>query len=182
MERRSIPLHRDVKAVAVPSGAEETLKEGVLVDLVQRLGSSFTVCDADNRRFRIAGENADALGLPPPEPVEARASGPATEDAVLDVLREIYDPEIPVNVVELGLIYSCAVAPVGAGEGEGVRVAIEMTLTAPGCGMADVLKRDVEERVKALPGVTAVDVALVWDPPWTRDRMSEAARLELGLL
>jgi probable FeS assembly SUF system protein SufT len=133
---------------------------------------------------RIAGADADALGLTA-EPVSAVADAapiesPAEiEKRVWDQLRTCYDPEIPVNIVELGLVYSCIVKPTPAGDHE---IEIKFTLTAPGCGMGEYLKQDLQSKVAAIPGVGGVDVEVVFDPPWNQSMMSEAAQLELGML
>jgi probable FeS assembly SUF system protein SufT len=129
---------------------------------------------------RIEGKDADAIG-------ETPVAGPTVEelqnkplaDLVWDQLRTCYDPEIPVNIVDLGLVYSSEVAPLPAG---GHKVSVRFSLTAPGCGMGDVLKRDIEQKVAALPGVSEADVQIAFDPPWDQSRMTEAARLQLGLM
>jgi probable FeS assembly SUF system protein SufT len=134
--------------------------------------------------FRIDAKDADALGeVAVAQGAKSGSPAPATrgqvEEAVWEQLRTCYDPEIPVSIVELGLVYECTVSQ--ASDGEGWRVQVKMTLTAPGCGMGDYLARDVEQKMFEIPGVKEVDVELVWDPPWNRDMMSEAARLQLGM-
>ena len=181
-----IALRRDVRVVEIPQGTEATLPEGASVTVVQTLGGNVTVSggpphSAPGQLYRVEAEDLDALGVEP-KPGRTRAGralplAPVDEDRVWQELRTIFDPEIPVNLVELGLIYRMDLAA-GA---EGKRIEVDMTLTAPGCGMADVLKRDVEKKLAAIPGVEDVQVEVVFDPPWTRDRMSEAAKLTLGM-
>jgi probable FeS assembly SUF system protein SufT len=174
----TVTLKRDCEAIAVPSGTRETLSAGTTVRVVQARGDSYTVSNPIHAMFRIDGSDADALGLQPKKPKqEIDPNAMLTEDLVWKTLRTVYDPEIPVNVVDLGLIYSCAITPSGAG---GKSVAIRMSLTAPGCGMSNVLKSDVETKVRRLPEVTETDVQVVFDPPWSPERMSEAARLQMG--
>lgn len=175
-----IELTRDCAASLIPRGEQVRLARGERVRLTQALGGSFTVSTANGQLARIAGDDADALGRELPPPNEAPAPAGAFDlQQVLDALRTLYDPEIPVNVVDLGLIYQCQAQPL---EGGGQRVAIKMSMTAPGCGMGDVLREEAWAKVQALPGVAEVEIELVWEPPWDPSRMSEAARLQLGLL
>jgi probable FeS assembly SUF system protein SufT len=173
-----VVMKRDCPAVLIPAGTAITLQAGVPVVIVQDLGGSFTVVVHGNMA-RIAGADADALGKQAPASTVAAEPGKLTEDQVYDALRTCYDPEIPVNIVELGLIYDLQILPLPDG---GHRVEIKMTLTAPGCGMGPILQQDVESRVLALPGVKEANVFLVWDPPWNRDMLSEAAKLQLGMM
>jgi len=145
---------------------------------MQFLGSSYTVA-SDYGLFRIDVRNADALGLKPPAPVQAAAPEQRefSEQMVWDELKTVYDPEIPINIADLGLIYSCVTEPLVGG---GRRIDIKMSMTAPGCGMGNVLKADVENKLAHLPGVQEVHVEIVFDPPWGPARMSEAAKLQLG--
>lgn len=176
----SIDLTRDCVATIIPGGQKMTLSQGDSVVLTQALGGSFTVQTEGGYLVRIAAQDADALGLDGEqaneEPVEA---GPFELQQVIETLKTVFDPEIPVNVVDLGLIYVCEAHPLAAG---GHRVEIKMSMTAPGCGMGDVLKEDACTKVRAVAGVTEVDCEIVWDPPWDASRMSEAARLQLGML
>ena len=176
-----ITLTRDCDAVLIPMGDPLTLPKGTTVYITQALGGSCTV-NVNGNLARIATDDRDALGLDPhAEPVsdpEAHASAEFDEDRVWDELRTCYDPEIPINIVDLGLIYDCHCEPLPEG---GQRVDVRMTLTAPGCGMGQVLVEDVRGKLERVPGVTEVDVALVFDPPWNYDMMSEAARLEAGM-
>ena len=175
-----ITLSRDVKAVIIPAGEELKLREGTTGFITQALGGSFTVY-VEGNLFRIAGTDADALGkepVPPPE-VPDNASDADIEAVIWKQLKTCYDPEIPVDIVELGLIYRCEVAPLGNGQRT---VNIDMTLTAPGCGMGDILVQDVRDKVAIIPTVGDVHVQLVFDPPWNQNMMSEEARLQTGLM
>ncbi len=174
MERRLIATTRDCPARLVPTGDPITIPGSTFVTLTQSLGGTYTVI-VEGNMARIDSRDADALGFKPEtlEFVEP-ADGNIDAEQVAQALASVFDPEIPVNIVDLGLIYD-----VGIGADRVVR--ISMTLTAPGCGMGDVLVADVERRVAMVPFVERVDVDLVFDPPWSRDRMSEEAQLELGL-
>jgi probable FeS assembly SUF system protein SufT len=178
-----ILLKRDCPAVLIPAGSKITLQAGEPVVITQALGGSYTVVIHGNMA-RIDARDADALGreapaAAPSEPAAAPDAAPVTEEQVLEKLRACYDPEIPVNIVDLGLVYDLQIQPLPAG---GSRVEIKMTLTAPGCGMGPVLQQDVEAKVSTIPGVKETGVFLVWDPPWNRDMLSDAARLELGMM
>jgi probable FeS assembly SUF system protein SufT len=176
----SIELQRDCEATVIPGGDRITLRRGDQVRVTQALGGSFTVTTSRGYLARIAATDAGALGLEPPPPIELPPeSGAFDLDHVIEQLKTVFDPEIPVNVVDLGLIYTCEAQPLPDG---GHRIEIKMSMTAPGCGMGDVLRGDAIARVQEVPGVAEVDVELVWDPPWDPSRMSEAARLELGIL
>ena len=174
----AIDLTRDCEASLIPGGQKVTLLEGEGVSLTQALGGSFTVRTMNGQLVRINAIDADALGLEG-EPAEPEETGPFELQRVIEALKTVFDPEIPVNVVDLGLIYVCEAHPLGAG---GQRVEIKMSMTAPGCGMGDVLKGDARTKVLALAGVTEVDIEIVWEPPWDASRMSEAAQLQLGML
>jgi probable FeS assembly SUF system protein SufT len=150
------------------------LSQGTRVRITQALGGSYTVATERGYLFRIEAQDADALGKAPGETVSVPEDA-SLEERIWARLRTCYDPEIPINVVDLGLIYSCEIVE------EGRRVEIKMTLTAPGCGMGPVLAQDVRQRIEALPEVEEADVEVVFDPPWNQNMMSEAARLELGL-
>jgi probable FeS assembly SUF system protein SufT len=175
-------LTRDCDATTVPYGERVVLAAGGEVELVQQLGGSITVRTELGSLLRVDGADADALGLD----VHAGSGVRSDEDGgafdlarVMDALGGVYDPEIPVSIVELGLVYRCDVIERPDGTR---RIEIDMSMTAPGCGMGDVLRIDAERAVLGVPGVDDVQVDLVWDPPWTFDRISEAARLQLGLL
>jgi probable FeS assembly SUF system protein SufT len=179
--QESIVLHRDVNVVHVPEGTPDRLPKGHLVTLMQSLGGNFTVTTEWGTMVRIAGLDADALGKEPPT-MHNLISGTdpaAVETNAWEVLKTIYDPEIPVNIVELGLVYLCKATPAEDGRND---LHILMTLTAPGCGMGPVLQYDAEAALKALPGVGKVTVEVVFDPPWSRDMMSEVAKLQLGMI
>jgi len=171
-----IVLTRDADATQIPSGIPHRLSAGTRVRLMQALGGSYTVMTDIGYMVRVDAKDADALGLTPSASA-ADAPQEFSEKLVWDKLRTVYDPEIPVNVVDLGLIYTCQVAPVA----EGNRIDIRMTMTAPGCGMADVLKADIQRKLSDLPSVKELNVEVVFDPPWHPGNMSEAARLQLGL-
>jgi probable FeS assembly SUF system protein SufT len=174
-----IELKRECKAVEVPSGIERVLRAGSVVRISQFLGTSYTVISDIGYMCRIDGSDADALGLTAGQATENPvAQGPFNEQAVWDQLRTVYDPEIPVNIVDLGLVYSCDITSLDEG---GKRLDVKMSMTAPGCGMGNVLKADVERKLGRLPEVKEVTVQVVFDPPWHPDRMSEAAKLQLGL-
>lgn len=175
-----ITLSRDCVATTVPYGEQVTLDEGGEVEIVQQLGTSITVRSSFGTLFRIDGADADALGMEiDTDAATTSVDGPFDMAQVTEALNGVYDPEIPVSIVELGLVYRCdeVIEPDGHR-----RIEIDMTMTAPGCGMGDVLKVDAERAVRALPGVHEVDVNLVWEPRWTVHHMSEATRLQLGLL
>lgn len=175
MERRLIATTRETAARLVPTGDPVTIPGNTFVTLTQSLGGTYTVIFNGNMA-RIDGEDADALGFEP-ETLEfsVPADGLVDSGQVQLALASVFDPEIPVNIVDLGLIYR-----VDVNEETGA-VLIDMTLTAPGCGMGDVLVADVVRRVGKVPFVTDVSVELLFDPPWSRDMMSEEAQLELGL-
>lgn len=178
MTNQSVKLTRTTEVIEIPSGRVSTLPENMSVRIMQSRGDSYTVWTDYGQMYRIEGKDADALGLEPPDgsshESEPREFG---EQMVWDILKSVYDPEIPVNIVDLGLIYECKIAPV---EPEGKRVDIQMSMTAPGCGMGNVLKADIESRLLRLPSVKQVNVEVVFDPPWDQSRMSEAAKLQLG--
>ncbi len=177
---QSITLSRDCDALEIPSGEPTKLPAGIGARVMQFAGSSYTVT-SDHGMFRIDVKDADALGLTPPANASQAAGSqdtrPFSEDLVWEQLKTVYDPEIPVNIADLGLIYVCTALPV---QGGGHRIDIKMSMTAPGCGMGNVLKADVENKLAKLPDVKEVHVEIVFDPPWGPDRMSEAARLQLG--
>lgn len=175
-----VRFERDCAAVLVPQGEVVTLPAGSVGYITQALGGSFTVF-VEGNLFRIAGRDADAIGKDPPAPLELPegADDEAVEKLVWQQLRTCFDPEIPINVVELGLVYDVRIEALGAPGSR--RVAVDMTLTAPGCGMGDVLVADVRDKLELIPTVAEADVELVFDPPWNRTMMSEAARLETGM-
>lgn len=174
-----IELKRDSEAIEIPSGIPRRLQAGAFVRISQFVGGSYTVISDMGYMCRIDANDADALGLSPAEPPSpAIAEGPFSEPMVWDQLRAVYDPEIPVNIVDLGLIYSCQITSDDQG---GKHIDVKMSMTAPGCGMGNVLKADVEHKLASLPEVKTVTVEVVFDPPWHPGLMSEAAKLQLGL-
>ena len=179
-ENEAFVLSRNTAAVMVPSGDAIELKAGLSGFITQALGGSFTLYIEGNL-YRLAGENADAIGKQVLKPPELPPG--ATEEDVRQLawqqMRSCYDPEIPINIVELGLVYECEVRP--REDGERI-VAVKMTLTAPGCGMGDVLVQDVKEKIEIIPTVAPAEVELVFDPPWNQSMMSEAARLQTGMM
>lgn len=168
---------RDALATQIPSGIPHPVPAGTQVRLTQALGGSYTVMTDQGYMLRFDAKDADALGISAQEAQAQTAPGEFNDRLVWDRLRTVYDPEIPVNVVDLGLIYDCQIAATD----EGRQIDIKMTMTAPGCGMADVLKADIQRQLSALPTVKNVNVEVVFDPPWHPGRMSEGARLQLGL-
>ncbi len=178
-ENEPFVVSREVRAVIVPAGVEVQLKPGQAGYITQALGGSFTVY-LEGNLFRIAGEDADAIGK---EPVKAPELPPnATEEDVRKLaweqMRTCYDPEIPLNIVDLGLVYECDVRP----NDDGTRsVEVKITLTAPGCGMGDILVDDVKDKIERIPTVREARVELTFDPPWNQSMMSDAARLQTGM-
>ena len=172
-------FERDCDVVMIPNGDEVTIPVGTVGYITQSLGGSFTVF-VDGNLFRVAGQDADAIGrepvLPPSLPDDATLDD--VEKLIWTQIRTCYDPEIPVNVVELGLIYSCELEVDDQGNR---RVMVTMTLTAPGCGMGDILVEDVRSKIMLIPTIDSVDVELTFDPPWNHQMMSDAARLETGM-
>jgi probable FeS assembly SUF system protein SufT len=183
-ESEPISLTRDVEVVEIPAGTRSVLPAGTHVLVTQTLGGNYTVMTVDGYLFRIDGRDADSLGkdVRAADPRLEAAAGddvPVDESLVQDQLRTVYDPEIPVNIVDLGLVYRCEIVKRPEG---GHRIEVDMTMTAPGCGMGEYLKQDVEEKLRAVPGVRDVEINIVWEPLWDREMMSEAARLQLGML
>jgi probable FeS assembly SUF system protein SufT len=178
-DNEPVTIARDVAAVIVPAGIEVKLRQGQSGFITQALGGSFTVY-VEGNMFRIAGKDADALGK---EVAETPALPPdATDEDVRRIaweqMKTCYDPEIPVNIVDLGLVYDCVVESVP----DGRVVGVQMTLTAPGCGMGEVLVQDVKDKIERIPTVARAEVELVFDPPWDRSMMSEAAQLQTGMM
>lgn len=173
-----ISLSRDCNAIEIPSGEPRVLPTGTGIRVMQFLGNSYTVV-CEYGMFRVDVKDAEAMGITPPvAPATPTAEQRLfNEQMVWDQMKTVFDPEIPVNIVDLGLIYSCETKPVGEG---GKRIDIKMSMTAPGCGMGNVLKMDVENKLKTLPEVKEVNVEIVFEPAWSPSRMSEAARLQLG--
>jgi len=184
--KEPVSLARDVEASIVPHGTKVTLLQGEQAYITQALGGTYTVV-VNGNMFRIESKDADALGI---EPADAKGRGdglsaPTTPEAmekeVWNQMRSCYDPEIPVNIVDLGLIYDCSVTPLDDQQ-TSYRVDVKMTLTAPGCGMGPVIQQDVQTKVLSIENVEEANIELVWDPPWNQGMMTEAAKLQLGLM
>jgi probable FeS assembly SUF system protein SufT len=177
-----VRLTRECKATEIPSGELIVLPQGTEVTITQTLGGNFTVTTDMGNMARIEAIDSDALGkeVAPAEPLPETGGeeAPVDESVIWDLLKCVYDPEIPVNIVDLGLVYECRLTSLPDG---GKRAEVKFTMTAPGCGMGDVLQADIERRISNLSGITEVMAEVVLDPPWTPDRMSEAAKLELGM-
>jgi probable FeS assembly SUF system protein SufT len=183
MNSESKMLTRDVEAAVVPVGTKVTLQKGEQAHITQSLGGSYTVI-VNGNMFRIADKDADALGLEvQAQPAAVPAGGPVTQELlekqVWEALKTCYDPEIPVNIVDLGLIYDCHLTPAGENN---FKADVKMTLTAPGCGMGPTLAQDVQNKLLNLEPIDEANVELVWDPPWNQGMMTEAAKLQLGLM
>ena len=179
----TVELTRDCEVVQIPHGTSVVLAKGTSVDITQTLGGSYTI-RSQGALFRVPGKDADALGLelisPSTETTAATATAPEelSEDQIWETLRSCFDPEIPVNIVDLGLVYSMELKKLPAGS---YRVDVKMTLTAPGCGMGPSLAADAEQRILSVAGVASARVELVWDPPWSPERISPAGRETLGM-
>lgn len=169
-------LTRDCPAIQIPSGNLTTLQAGLEVVITQSLGGSYTVA-TNQGLYRITDENADALGFekaPQAAAAPAPAGGPVDPQSVWDQLKTCYDPEIPVNIVDLGLVYDCVL--------EANSVLVKMTLTAPGCGMGPTICAEAKSKILSLPNVQSAEVELVWDPPWNQDMITEVGKMQLGLI
>lgn len=180
---KPIALTRDCTVIMIPSGERTKLTAGDTVWLTQALGGAYTVMTERGYTVRIDGRDADALGLTPPDDLEpsqtwAEAGSNSIEDRVWGVLRSCFDPEIPVNIVDLGLIYDCRVSGLADG---GHKAAVRFTLTAQGCGMGQFLREDIKKKLLTVPGIHEVDVELVWDPPWNQSMISGSAKQQLGI-
>ena len=175
-----VTLNRDCEAIQIPSGEKMQIKAGTTVVITQSLGGSYTIA-TERGLARINEENADALGLQAAAKPPPLAGGPfdLDEKAVWDQLKTCYDPEIPVNIVDLGLVYDCTIFPQ---PGTGSKVSVKMTLTAPGCGMGPTICAEAKSKILAIPGVADADVDLVWDPAWNQGMISEVGKMQLGLI
>jgi len=175
-----IALKRDCEAIQIPAGLKTMLPAGTKVIITQSLGGSYTIA-CDYGLFRIADENADALGLEPRSAQEKnqKNADDVDEEEVWEQLRTVYDPEIPVNIVDLGLVYDCQII---TDQPSGTRVEVKMTLTAPGCGMGPAIAQDARSKILMIPGVDEAEVELVWDPPWNQHMISEVGKMKLGLI
>lgn len=174
-----IELNRDCEAIQIPQGTTVTLPKGTRVSVTQSLGGSYTL-STETGLFRITDNNAGAIGRETPARAAATgATTEVTEDAVWEQLKTCYDPEIPVNIVDLGLIYDCTLERLENGK---TKVLVKMTLTAPGCGMGPTIAAEAKMRIESIPGVEEANVELVWDPPWDQSMISEVGKMQLGLI
>lgn len=179
MRGEYVILKRDCEAIQIPSGYPVSLGEGAEVQITQELGGTFTVITSNGIMATVQGKDADALGKEPPKDIEEiQNANTPIEDRVWAMLKTCYDPEIPHNIVDLGLIYDCKISHLETGNG--YRVEIKMTLTAPGCGMGDYLKQDAYGKLMSLPDVKQVIVDMVFDPPWSPEMMSKPLRRQLN--
>jgi len=180
VSREPRTLSRDVQVAAIPYGDQLTLTSGTTVYVTQALGGSYTAMTDHGYLVRIEGTDADAIGEQPTKPMTAEdMAGRSTEEVAWDQLKTVFDPEIPVNIVDLGLVYRCEVESL---EDDKKKVSVQFTLTAPGCGMGDFLREDVRQKLLSIPAVAEAEVEVVLDPPWDQSMMSDGARLQLGLM
>ena len=180
--REEITFSRSAEAIMIPSGEKVLVPKGAQATITQSLGGTYTLITDRGLMVRVSGQEVEAIGKTPtdvPGVEVAELTPEKLEEMVWDALKTCFDPEIPVNIVDLGLVYLCELEDA---EGGGKDVHIKMTLTAPGCGMGPVLASDVRMKVEALPGVRHAEVEVVFDPVWDRSMMSEAARLQLGMM
>ena len=178
-EIKSVRLTRECDVVQIPSGQKMTMGANTPVDITQSLGGAYTVRSPQGL-FRIDAGDADALGFEVPKSARPRETGePAAEPEVWESLKQVYDPEIPVNIVDLGLVYDLVIDELP--DGEGRRVQMKMTLTAPGCGMGPAIAADAQNRMLALPGIDDASVEVVWDPPWHQSMITEEGKKILGI-
>ncbi|MEY2481059.1 MAG: hypothetical protein QOI04_1986 [Verrucomicrobiota bacterium] len=182
-ENTEFTLSRDVEAIQIPSGQKFTLESGTKGVITQTLGGSYTVA-TPHGLSRVAEKDLDALGIEKPQPTNGAPKPSATtgaidEKAVWEQLRQCYDPEIPVNIVDLGLVYDCQLIKKPEG---GTKVEVKMTLTAPGCGMGPAIAHDAQSKILSIDGIDEADVQLVWDPPWNQNMISEAGKMKLGMI
>jgi probable FeS assembly SUF system protein SufT len=183
-ENTEFTLSRDCEAIQIPSGQKTTIPAGTPGVITQSLGGSYTIATYQGLG-RVAEKDLDALGLEKPQPQQttqktaSATNGEVSEDDVWNQLRQCYDPEIPVNIVDLGLVYDCRLLKKDDG---GTRVEVKMTLTAPGCGMGPAIAHDAQSKILSIDGINEADVQLVWDPPWNQNMISEAGRMKLGMI
>ena len=180
--REEVTFSRSAEAIMIPSGERVLVPKGAQATITQSLGGTFTLITDRGLMVRISGNEVEAIGKAPQESTEVEPveiTPEKLEEMVWEQLKTCFDPEIPVNIVDLGLVYLCELEEA---DGGGKKVRIKMTLTAPGCGMGPVLAGDVKSKVEALPGVKDADIEVVFDPVWDRSMMSEAARLQLGMM
>lgn len=184
MSYDQITITRTCEAVQIPHGDIVTIPEGTLAIITQALGDTYTLqVPSMGGLFRVADKDADALGKEPrgisaDAAAAANPDGSVNEAAVWEQLRNVYDPEIPVNIVDLGLVYDLTISPLSSGD---AKIDVKMTLTAPGCGMGPSIAMDAQRRIESLPGVIEADVAVVWDPPWNPNMISPEGKAKLGM-
>ena len=176
-----IKVKRDCDAILIPGGEKVMLVEGTHIRITQALGGDYTVY-VNGNLLKVSGKDADAIGMKTDnnssQPNKIKSNKPITEEDIWEVMKTCYDPEIPVNIVDLGLIYDLKTTHLE----EGIKINVKMTLTAPGCGMGPVIAQDVEDKLMGLPNIIKVQVELVWEPAWNQSMMTDAAKLELGML
>jgi len=177
--QKEVKTSREIEAKEIPSGMRITIPEGTPLTLTQSLGGSFTVVTPYGYMARIEGKDAEAIGEEPVTLDADAAAGRSADELCWEQLKTCYDPEIPVNIVDLGLVYKCEVTDRAEG---GKKAEVRFTLTAPGCGMGDVLRDDIQGKLLSVPGVQEADVQVLFDPPWNMSMMSDAAKLQLGML
>lgn len=179
--REEVTFSRNAEAIMIPSGERVLVPKGAQATITQSLGGAYTLITDRGLMVRVSGPEVEAIGKAPNETAELKAeelTPEKLEEMVWDALKTCYDPEIPVNIVDLGLVYLCELEETEQGK----NVKIKMTLTAPGCGMGPVLASDVKMKIEALPGIRNADVEVVFDPVWDRSMMSDAAKLQLGMM
>ena len=179
--REEVTFSRNAEAIMIPSGEKVLVPKGAQATITQSLGGTYTIITDRGLMVRVSGQEVEAIGKTPAESADVKPEDltpEKLEGMVWDALKTCYDPEIPVNIVDLGLVYLCELQEGDAGK----NVKIKMTLTAPGCGMGPVLAGDVKNKLEQLPGVKNAEVEVVFDPVWDRSMMSEAARLQLGMM
>lgn len=183
MSYENVVVARDCEAIQIPHGNVVTIPKDTLAIITQSLGGTYTLqIPAMGGLFRVSDKDADAIGKEPPSATAATvatSTGDLNQDAVWAELRNVYDPEIPVNIVDLGLVYDCRLTKKDDG---GTKVEVKMTLTAPGCGMGPAIAHDAQSKILTIDGVDEADVQLVWDPPWNQNMISEAGRMKLGMI
>jgi len=178
--QRETTTTRDVVASEIPAGTKFTIPAGTNLQITQSLGGSYTVMVPMGYLARIDGKDADAIGIEPEQKTSEESTSPkSVEDLCWDQLRTCYDPEIPVNIVDLGLVYSVSLSPLAD---SGNKVEVKFTLTAPGCGMGDILREDIHQKLLTVPEIREADVQVLFDPPWSMSMMSDAAKLQLGMM
>lgn len=177
--QKEVTTTREFEATEIPSGMKIRIPEGTPLAITQSLGGSYTVLTPYGYMARVDGSDADAIGEETASADDAAAAGKTPAELAWDQLRTCYDPEIPVNIVDLGLVYKCEVVPKVDGA---ARADVSFTLTAPGCGMGDVLKEDIRKKLLSVPGIDEADVQVLFDPPWNMSMMSDAAKLQLGMM